>query len=149
MLTITYFNNFDIERFVRAQDGSYQQALKEIKEGCKKSHWMWYIFPQVDGLGYSPFAKKYAIKNLKEATNYINHPALFKNLVEISNALLDIPTNDITDVMPYPDNMKLKSSMTLFVNISDNKVFQKVLDKYYNGERCEFTEKTLKDWKCF
>ena len=141
-------DNYDVDRFARAQDGAYQQALKEIKEGRKRSHWMWYIFPQVDGLGYSWFAQKYAIKNLEEAESYISHPKLKAHLNEISEALLLISTNNVDEVMPMPDDLKLKSSMTLFALVdASNPVYKKVLDKFYNGEMCEFTKNTVEKWQ--
>jgi uncharacterized protein (DUF1810 family) len=134
----------NLERFRKAQRDSYDTALHEIQNGRKRSHWMWYIFPQIAGLGYSPTAQYYAIRDLDEAVDFLNDKALGKNLIEISEALLLIESNDATEVMGYPDDMKLRSSMTLF-ELADPecKVFQKVLDKFYHGERDERTLEIL------
>jgi uncharacterized protein (DUF1810 family) len=104
----------NLKRFLDAQAGDYATALAEISNGSKRSHWMWYIFPQIDGLGYSEMAKRYAISDLPEAAGYLAHPVLGPRLVEISKALLTLPGNNATAVMGSPDNLKLRSSMTLF-----------------------------------
>ncbi len=129
----------DLQRFLKAQEYDYDTALAEIRSGHKRSHWIWYIFPQIAGLGFSSTAEYYAIRDRAEAEDYIADPVLSQRLVEISNALLDLDSDDPTDVMGYPDDLKLKSSMTLFLLVSDNPVFQKVLDKFYGGEKCRFT----------
>lgn len=129
----------DLTRFVDAQQTSYQAALSEITNGRKRSHWMWYIFPQIAGLGFSSTSKFYAIKDRDEAENYLAHPLLGKRLVEISNALLEIEGKTANQIFGSPDDMKLKSSMTLFDTLDNsNPVFRKVLDKYFNG---------AKDWR--
>jgi len=129
-----------LSRFIKAQDGSYELALKEIKNGKKTSHWMWYIFPQINGLGHSEMARFYAIKNLNEARTYLHHPVLGERLVEISSELLNLATNDAAAVFGSVDSMKLKSSMTLFSLLEDtDPVFQKVLDKYFDGKKDEKT----------
>lgn len=128
-----------LERFLKAQESNYKNALKEIKEGHKRSHWIWYIFPQIQGLGYSRMSQYYAIKDKEEAKAYIDHPILGERLAEISGELLLLPTNDARDVMGYPDDMKLKSCMTLFFLVTNNPVFQRVLDKYFDGEKDKFT----------
>lgn len=128
-----------VERFLKAQESNYKNALKEIKEGHKRSHWMWYIFPQIQGLGYSRMSQYYAIRDKEEAKAYIDHPILGKRLVEISGELLLLPTNNARDVMGYPDDMKLKSCMTLFFLVTNNLVFQRVLDKYFDGEKDKLT----------
>lgn len=133
-----------LERFVEAQEHSYNTALREIKNGRKESHWMWYIFPQIEGLGTSSTAVYYAIKGRKEAEEYINYPLLWNRLLEISSSLLSIDSNDPYEVMGYPDNRKLQSSMTLFYEVSGNGIFKKVLDKFYDGEEDSFTLKKLK-----
>ena len=137
---------FNLERFVDAQRTDYSIALAEIKRGKKKSHWMWYIFPQVLGLGYTSTSISYGIKNLDEATAYLNHPVLGKRLVEISNALLALETNDAKKIFGSPDHMKLRSSMTLFSLVpgADN-VFQEVLDKFFNGRKDERTLQLLNE----
>lgn len=129
----------NIERFIEAQEHSYEYALEEIKRGRKESHWMWYIFPQVSGLGMSPTSEYFAIKSLEEAKNYLNHEILGHRIREVSNALLALETNDPTDVFGHIDALKLRSSMTLFAYVSNDDVFTKVLDKYYDGEKDERT----------
>ena len=125
-----------LERFVKAQDKNYQDALSELKSGRKRSHWMWYIFPQIKGLGFSEMAKFYAIEDIKEAEAYLAHHILGKGLIEIAQVLIDLNENDANKVFGYPDDMKLKSSMTLFANVDGtNPVFLEVLDKYFDGEQ--------------
>ena len=124
----------DLNRFISAQERSYDAALMEIKSGHKVTHWMWYIFPQIAGLGFSSTARFYAISSMQEARDYYAHPVLGKRLVEISEALLALDTNDAAAVMGYPDDLKLRSSMTLFLAASGDAVFQKVLDKFYSGK---------------
>lgn len=125
-----------LNRFLSAQEKSYTRALQEIRSGKKRSHWMWYIFPQIQGLGYSPTAQYYAISGMDEAKEYISHPVLGEHLREISSALLELESSDAEEVMGWPDNLKLRSSMTLF-SIADPgcEVFQKVLNKYFGGEK--------------
>ena len=129
----------DLERFLKAQDKDYEQALKEIKKGRKTSHWTWYIFPQIAGLGFSSTSKYYSIKDKNEAIEYLKNNTLKHRLIEICEALLSLESDDATYVMGYPDDLKLKSSMTLFSEVSDIDVFKKVLDKFYNGEKDEMT----------
>ena len=117
----------------------YKQALKEIKKGRKTSHWIWYIFPQIAGLGFSSTSKYYSIKDKNEAIEYLKNNTLKNRLIEICEALLSLESDDATYVMGYPDDLKLKSSMTLFSEVSDIDVFKKVLDKFYNGEKDEMT----------
>ena len=124
----------DLNRFISAQERSYDAALREIKPGHKATHWMWYIFPQIAGLGFSSTARFYAISSLQEAMDYYAHPVLGQRLVEISEALLALDTSDAGAVMGYPDDLKLRSSMTLFLAASGDAVFQKVLDKFYSGK---------------
>lgn len=131
---------YDLTRFLQAQEGrpegSYSQALAEIKQGRKVSHWMWYIFPQMKGLGRSPMSEFYGISGVEEARAYLKDPVLGARLVEICNALLALDAEDIVRVMGRPDDKKLKSSMTLFeAAAEDPAVFQNVLEKYYRGKR--------------
>jgi uncharacterized protein (DUF1810 family) len=124
----------DLKRFLEAQENDFEIALTEIKRGRKQSHWMWYIFPQIAGLGFSSTSKFYAIKDRSEAENYLAHPLLGKRLIEISNALLDVEGKTANQIFGSPDDAKLKSSMTLFAALANkNPVFQSVLDKYFNG----------------
>ena len=126
----------NLDRFLKAQASSYDAALREISAGQKRSHWIWYIFPQIQGLGFSSTAQYYAIEDLDEARAYLQEPTLRARLLEISEALLQLDTNDPTRVMGYPDDLKLRSSMTLFAEAEPEcAVFQKVLDKYYGGRK--------------
>ena len=135
-----------LERFVSVQVKSYDTALQEIRAGRKRSHWMWYIFPQIAGLGHSQTARYYAIKDMDEARAYMKNETLRKNLIEISQALLKIPSSDPGEVMGWPDDMKLKSSMTLFALAApEYKVFQEVLDKFFHGEKDGNTIRILKN----
>ena len=130
----------DLKRFLEAQENDFAKALAEIRRGRKQSHWMWYIFPQIAGLGFSSTSKFYAIKDRSEAESYLAHPVLGKRLVEISNALLEINGKTANQIFGSPDDAKLKSSMTLFGALDDaNPVFRKVLDKYFNGAGDERT----------
>jgi uncharacterized protein (DUF1810 family) len=133
-----------LERFRKAQQKNYDSALREIQNGRKQSHWIWFIFPQIAGLGYSQTAQCYAIADLDEAKEFLNDDMLGKNLIEISEALLELESNDATEVMGWPDDLKLRSSMTLFALADPEcEVFQKVLDKFYGGERDERTIELL------
>jgi uncharacterized protein (DUF1810 family) len=136
--------NDDLERFRIAQQRYYPIALQEIKAGQKRSHWMWFIFPQIVGLGYSETAQYYAIKNIDEAKAYMEDETLGRNLIEISEALLDVESDNADEVMGWPDNLKLKSSMTLFsLAKPECEVFQKVLNKFFHGERDQKTVEIL------
>ena len=137
-------NNYNLQRFIDAQRSDFAIALSEIKGGRKQSHWMWYIFPQVLGLGYTSTSILYAIKDLDEATAYLNHEVLGKRLIEISNALLALETNDAHKIFGSPDDMKLRSSMTLFTLVPGaDEVFQKVLDKFFDGKKDDRTLQLL------
>lgn len=133
----------DLERFIKAQERSYGAALGEIKQGKKQTHWMWYIFPQLEGLGHSSTARYYGIRGRGEAEEYFKHPLLGFRLVEISKALLSLESCDPYEVMGYPDNRKLQSSMTLFYIVSGEPIFKKVLEKFYNGEMDGYTVEKL------
>ncbi len=129
-----------VERFVSSNQRDYPDALAEIRAGRKRSHWIWYIFPQIQGLGNSPTARYYSIESLQEARDFLAHPVLGAHLLEISNALLELDTDDPDAVMGFPDNLKLCSSMTLFEAADPSEeVFGKVLDKFYGGERDRLT----------
>lgn len=136
--------SYDISRFIKAQQIEYQRALTEIKNGKKESHWIWYIFPQLKGLGRSSMSEYYGIQDLDEAKAYLADPILGKHLIEICEALLSLDTNDAVEVMGRPDDRKLKSSMTLFDIAADSSdIFQRVLDKYYQGKKDSRTLKML------
>ena len=132
--------SFDIERFVRAQSGGvYEQALAEIRAGRKRSHWIWFVFPQARGLGRSPMAERYGIGSREELDAYVNHPLLRARLIEISHALLALPGSDPVAVLGDIDALKVRSSMTLFELTGADPVFGAVLDRYYAGHRDELT----------
>mgnify|MGYP005773681557 FL=1 len=138
----------NLERFHKAQENSYSAALAEIKNGRKYSCWMWYVFPQLSGLGQSPTARFYGISDLEEAREYLKDEILGSRLIEISNALLALVSNDAYEIFGFPDVLKLKSSMTLFALADPNlDIFQKVLDKFFGGERDENTIRLLEQRK--
>ena len=136
----------DLNRFLTAQEDHYENALSEIKSGKKTSHWMWFIFPQFKGLGFSETSKFYSIKSLKEAEEYLNHPILGARLKEITEVLIDLDENDAHKIFGSPDDMKLHSCMTLFseVDESDEKLFDKVIAKFFKGEKDKKTFELLK-----
>lgn len=126
---------YNLDRFLQAQEEVYSQALNEIKSGRKKTHWIWFIFPQISGLGSSDISKYYAINDLLEAKDYLNNPILRNRLIEISKALMDLTTDNPIKVLGYIDSVKVKSCMTLFY-VANPKytIFKEVLDKFYNGK---------------
>ena len=128
-----------LNRFLEAQKYSYETALEEIKKGKKMSPWMWYIFPQIKGLGHSETAIYYEIKSLEEAKAYLEHDVLRNRLLQLTDELLLLTTNNPIEIFGYVDAMKLKSCMTLFEYISDIENFGKVLEKFYQGLRDEYT----------
>ncbi|MEE3393483.1 MAG: DUF1810 domain-containing protein [Lachnospiraceae bacterium] len=133
-----------LDRFIKAQEHDYDTALAEIKTGHKRSHWIWYIFPQIKGLGFSPTSEYYGIDGLVEAKEYMQNDTLKNRLIEISEALLGLDSSDASDVMGYPDNLKLRSSMTLFAEAAPEiEVFQKVLDKFFDGKKDDMTLKII------
>lgn len=134
----------DLKRFHDAQNYDYETALSEIRKGRKETHWMWYIFPQIAGLGRSTTAQYFSIKNMQEAKEYLNDKVLGKRLVEISEALLSLETDDAQQIFGFPDCIKLRSCMTLFALAdSGQEVFEKVLEKYFHGEKDPATLKIL------
>jgi uncharacterized protein (DUF1810 family) len=125
---------YRLDRFIEAQEGDYENALAEIRAGRKRSHWMWYVFPQFTGLGSSPTSAHYAIKSREEAKQYLAHPVLGRRLVECAEALLGIDNRSAHEIFGSPDDMKLRSSATLFASVSpDGSVFQQIIDKYFEG----------------
>ena len=141
---------YNLDRFLKAQELMYPWALREIKNGRKQTHWMWYIFPQLKMLGRSSTALYYGIDNLEEAKAYLEHPILGTRLREISSVLLALETNDPLAVMGYPDNLKLCSCMTLFSRATDdNHVFIGVLTKFFDGVADPYTIDLLdKEGEC-
>src|SRR5687767_10532149 len=137
---------FGLQRFVDAQDdgGTYDQALRELRAGRKRSHWMWFVFPQIAGLGSSPMAQHYAISGLPEARAYLAHPELGRRLVEDARALTDLGVSDPVAVFGPVDAQKLRSSMTLFAAAApDEPVFREVLDRFFHGVHDEATTSRL------
>jgi uncharacterized protein (DUF1810 family) len=132
---------FNLERFVLAQEGVFETALQELKRGRKETHWMWFIFPQIMGLGSSAMAQRYAIRSRAEAEAYLQHPVLAQRLRQSAEALLMVDGKSATEIMGFPDDMKLRSSMTLFAqtSIQNENLFQQVLNKYYQGQPDERT----------
>jgi len=131
---------FDLQRFVDAQSQTYAQALAELRAGHKRTHWMWFVFPQLAGLGRSGMAQRFAISGLEEAHGYVAHPVLGRRLVECARALTALDTADPVEVFGPVDAMKLRSSMTLFaVAAPDEPVFREVLDHYFGGDLDEAT----------
>jgi uncharacterized protein (DUF1810 family) len=128
-------DQFDLKRFLDAQQGSYDSALAELGAGRKRSHWMWYIFPQIDGLGHTATAKYYSIKSLEEARQYLEHPVLGARLRDCAERVLAVRGRSASEIFGYPDDLKLRSSMTLFARVAEpDSVFAGVLEKYYGGK---------------
>ena len=139
---------FSLHRFVQAQEQVYRQALAEIRGGRKRSHWMWFIFPQFDGLGFSWTSRQYSVKSVAEAEAYLAHAVLGPRLLECAEAALGVVDRSAADIFGSPDDLKLRSSATLFAGISpEGSVFHQILDKYFHGEP---DDKTLRlagiDW---
>jgi uncharacterized protein (DUF1810 family) len=132
-----------MNRFIEAQERYYKIALNEVQSGKKLTHWIWYIFPQMRGLGHSYYAHLYGIKNIEEAREYLQDKILGERLREITNALLEHYDKTADDIFGDLDAMKVKSCMTLFDAISPNDIFDKVLDRFYEGKRCELTIRAL------
>lgn len=133
----------ELERFVKAQHDTYETAFSEIRQGCKRTHWIWYVFPQLVGLGHSSNARYYGIRNRAEAEAYLNHPVLGSRLRRISERLLTVEGRTAREILGNLDAMKVRSSMTLFDAVSPNDIFGLVLDKFYGGQRCQYTLEML------
>jgi uncharacterized protein (DUF1810 family) len=126
---------YDLARFVRAQERDFELALSEIRSGRKRSHWMWYIFPQFDGLGFSSASRQYAIKSLSEAEAYLRHPVLGPRLLESCDSAVGVEGRSAVEVFGSPDDMKLRSCATLFACVSPaGSVFERLLERYFGGE---------------
>jgi uncharacterized protein (DUF1810 family) len=135
---------YNLSRFVDAQEDDFNRALAEIRSGRKRSHWMWYIFPQFDGLAFSSTSKFYAIKSIDEAKAYLNHPVLGPRLRQCAEAALGVEGRSATEIFGSPDDLKLRSCATLFACVSPpGSVFERLLEKYYDGERDEKTLRLL------
>jgi uncharacterized protein (DUF1810 family) len=135
----------DLSRFLSVQQNIFAQVVKELRNGKKTSHWMWFIFPQIEGLGHSSTSKYYSIKNINEAKEYIDHPILGMRLLECCNIILKIDGKTASDIFGYPDDIKLRSSLTLFHSIApEHKVFADVLKKYFASDQDEKTISILR-----
>jgi uncharacterized protein (DUF1810 family) len=129
-------DTYELNRFISAQKGVYDLVLAELRDGLKRTHWMWFIFPQIDGLGHSSTTRLYSIKSLDEARHYLSHPVLGARLVESAEAVLAVSGLSASDIFGHPDDWKLQSSMTLFALVAEpGSVFERVLEKYYQGKR--------------
>jgi uncharacterized protein (DUF1810 family) len=136
----------DLDRFLQAQTDVYDQALAEIQSGRKRSHWMWFVFPQYDGLGHSSTSKLYAIKSRAEARAYLSHPVLGARLLECCEALLRIENRSAHEIFGSPDDLKLRSCATLFAHVSPTgSVFERVLDKYFQGAKDGETVRLMRE----
>lgn len=135
---------FNLQRFLDAQESFYALALAEIRTGRKESHWMWFIFPQLAGLGFSEMAERYAVTSLDEARAYLAHPILGPRLIEVAEAALSVSGRSASEIFGTPDDLKLRSCATLFAAASPpGSVFEQLLEKYYRGERDEKTLRLL------
>jgi len=133
----------DLDRFVRAQAPDYARALSELRAGQKKSHWMWYIFPQIEGLGGSAMSRLYSIKSEAEARAYLDHPLLGAHLRECFAAVMNVDGRSALEIFGSPDDLKLRSCATLFAAVSDESVFKGLLEKYFGGKPDEETLRRL------
>jgi uncharacterized protein (DUF1810 family) len=134
---------YDLDRFVRAQATDFDRAVSELRDGKKRSHWMWYIFPQIEGLGHSPMSVRYSIKSAAEARAYLDHTILGPRLRECAAIVRDIVGRSALQILGSPDDLKLRSSATLFAAVSNHGVFEQVLQKYFNGEHDKETLRLL------
>jgi len=131
----------DLNRFMKAQEAVFENVLTELGNGQKKSHWMWFIFPQIEGLGYSEISRYYSIKSMQEAREYLNHPILGPRLLKCTETVLALNGKTASEIFGSPDDMKFKSSMTLFACATESdSLFAQALDKYFDGERDKKTE---------
>jgi uncharacterized protein (DUF1810 family) len=133
-------DTYNLNRFISAQEGVFEDVLTELRNARKRTHWMWFIFPQIDGLGQSPTSKYYSIKSKAEARQYLQHPVLGARLLKCAELLLSIEGKSAAEIFGFPDDQKLKSAMTLFACVTDSQaVFDQVLKKYFDGKRDEKT----------
>jgi uncharacterized protein (DUF1810 family) len=134
---------FNLNRFIEAQAHDYEIALRELRAGSKTSHWIWYILPQIAGLGRSAMAERFAIRNIEEARAYLAHPVLGPRLRECANTLLSRHNRSAHEILGSPDDLKLRSSMTLFAAVAPNDVFDEVLEQFFRGERDPLTLRSI------
>ena len=136
---------YDLNRFVQAQTENYDRAITEVRAGRKRSHWMWYVFPQYDGLGFSATSRRYAIKSVAEARAYLDHPILGPRLLECVEAVMGVVGRTASEIFGDPDDRKLKSCATLFAEVSPpESVFEQLLVRYFQGERDDQTLRLLR-----
>ena len=126
---------FDLDRFVQAQEPVFSRVISELSQGRKQSHWMWFVFPQIAGLGFSAMSQRYAIASPEEARAYLAHGMLGPRLIECTGLVLRVTDHTIRAILGSPDDVKFRSSMTLFDAVSDNPIFGEALGKYFGGER--------------
>ena len=135
---------YNLARFMEAQAADYSRALSELRAGAKRSHWMWYVFPQIDGLGHSPMSRRYSIKSAAEARAYLDHTVLGGRLRECFAVVYDTAGRSALEIFGSPDDLKLRSCATLFSSVSDEEIFEQVLEKYFDGKRDEETIRLLR-----
>jgi uncharacterized protein (DUF1810 family) len=135
-VSVTVMNDpYDLERFVDAQNPVFKQVCAELREGRKQSHWMWFVFPQIEGLGHSWMAAKFAISSQDEARAYLRHPILGPRLIECTRLVNAVAERSIEEIFGYPDDLKFRSCVTLFAHVApENEVFADALQKYFGGE---------------
>jgi uncharacterized protein (DUF1810 family) len=137
-------DRYKLDRFIAAQNSIYEQVLVELKQGRKTSHWMWFIFPQLSGLGLSPLAQKFAIGSLAEAQTYLQHPVLGARLVECTQLVVQVDSRSAEEIFGYPDELKFRSCMTLFAHAAaENDLFAAALQKYFSGDQDVHTVELL------
>ena len=130
---------YDLQRFVDAQDSVYANVVRELAAGSKRSHWMWFIFPQIAGLGFSAMARRFAIGSRAEALAFLAHDVLGSRLIECTGLVMSVTGKTIHDILGSPDDLKFRSSMTLFAAVSDNPLFTDALAKYFAGAKDQAT----------
>ncbi len=140
-------DRFDLQRFVIAQQPVYATALAELKDGAKRSHWMWFIFPQAEGLGHSAMAQRYAIRSMDEAVAYLAHPLLGLRLLESTNAVLSVTERSAHQIFGSPDDAKFRSSLTLFDRADGRGPYREALDRYYDGEEDAASVRIIEGWQ--
>jgi len=141
----TQSDPYNLQRFVDAQERVYPQVVSELRAGRKRSHWIWFIFPQIAGLGFSPTSQHYAIRSLEEAQAYLQHPVLGSRLRECTQLVVDVIDRSIDDILGYPDDLKFRSSMTLFSQAAVNDpLFHAALEKYFAGKPDSLTLERLR-----
>jgi len=146
VISTEHTDHFNLNRFIEAQNSDFNKALDEIKQGKKRSHWMWFVFPQFKGLGSSSTSEMFAINSIAEAQAYIKQPILGPRLVEITSVLLNLESHSADSIFGSPDDLKLKSSMTLFNAVqNETNIFELTLDKYFFGTKCEKTLRYLSE----